>query len=222
MNAANTSPPQPPPSATTHLPEGLRAGANAESASASPDDNPALLSRVTRQMRSIGELVIGIVVSLGVAVLVVLKALFPLFKLIQWYYQGVLGVIGGLLLLAGIIALIVFAIKKAREALIVPSAVPAQPNTDVPSSSPSSVNAESRADHDSTRWWLHFAGESTGPFTQQAILAAVTAGDFSPDQLVCPVGGEQWQPISAWPASTGKTPKNESTVPAQTDSLAVN
>lgn len=48
-------------------------------------------------------------------------------------------------------------------------------------------------------WWLVVKGESTGPNSEAFIQASLQTGVATRDQLACPVGGDQWQPLRDWP-----------------------
>jgi hypothetical protein len=51
----------------------------------------------------------------------------------------------------------------------------------------------------SKRWWLDVNGRPDGPHTAEAVLAAFRSGRIAVTTRVCPEGGSEWKPLSAWP-----------------------
>lgn len=60
-----------------------------------------------------------------------------------------------------------------------------------------------------TQWWVEVSREATGPYSAAFVTASILAGTLSGDQLVCPVGGEEWKPLKTWPQFRGRLPHAE-------------
>lgn len=58
----------------------------------------------------------------------------------------------------------------------------------------SSISAET-----SKSWWLDLNGRPDGPRTTEAVTIELRAGRIAPTTRVCPVGGNEWRPLAAWP-----------------------
>lgn len=50
-----------------------------------------------------------------------------------------------------------------------------------------------------TEWWLMRGSAAHGPFTPAYIQLSLRSGAIAPEVLACPVGGQQWKPLNAWP-----------------------
>lgn len=70
---------------------------------------------------------------------------------------------------------------------------------------------------DTRRWWLSTGGEPEGPHSEGYILIGLKTGEIPSSALVCPVGGQEWKPISGWPefaqSAASKTPISPPTLP---------
>ena len=51
----------------------------------------------------------------------------------------------------------------------------------------------------SKRWWLDVNGQPDGPHTAEAVVTAFRTGRVGSTTRVCPEGGSEWRPLSAWP-----------------------
>lgn len=112
-------------------------------------------------------------------------------------FQDALEVVLGLaiigLVIWGVVSLVRWLIRMAADnapATISSGTIPAPPS---PSPAPPPPISHS------TQWWLSFAGKATGPCSTEAVIDSLRCGDLRADTPVCPVGSNQWQPVSAWP-----------------------
>jgi TM2 domain-containing membrane protein YozV len=48
-------------------------------------------------------------------------------------------------------------------------------------------------------YYLSIAGKTLGPYDRESILSGLREGRFPTDAMVCPVGSQQWLPLSAVP-----------------------
>lgn len=51
----------------------------------------------------------------------------------------------------------------------------------------------------SKRWWLDVNGQPDGPHMADAVETAFRTGRVTATTRVCPEGGSEWKPLSAWP-----------------------
>jgi hypothetical protein len=85
--------------------------------------------------------------------------------------------------------------EGARPAAITPPAAAA----------PAPPAAAARAD-DGALYYLAIRGQTTGPLSGGQIAAGLRGGDIPANALVCPVGGQAWQPVTACPAIAALLP----------------
>lgn len=51
----------------------------------------------------------------------------------------------------------------------------------------------------SERWWLSKNSTPAGPYSEGYVSASLNGGTITSSTLACPVGGNQWRPLSEWP-----------------------
>lgn len=48
------------------------------------------------------------------------------------------------------------------------------------------------------KWWISNGDKPDGPFEIEIIRGRIKALDLFPDNLACPVGGDEWRPLRDW------------------------
>jgi len=59
---------------------------------------------------------------------------------------------------------------------------------------------ESQPSPPTVKWWLAVDGETKGPYNQAYAVAMLKSAKIDGTTLACPEGGQQWKPLSDWPA----------------------
>lgn len=49
------------------------------------------------------------------------------------------------------------------------------------------------------QWWVHHHNKTNGPYAGGQLIAWLSEGTMPPGTLICPHGGQEWHPVSAWP-----------------------
>jgi len=47
-------------------------------------------------------------------------------------------------------------------------------------------------------WWVAQGDAHTGPFPVAQLRERLNSSDLNEEQLACPVGGDEWKPLSEW------------------------
>lgn len=126
----------------------------------------------------------------------------PLFTILFW-----------IAVIAGIIWLLVWVVRKLSEAADSPrvASPPPQPLIVRPGTDP--------IDSAATHWWILLANQPTGPYATVSISEGLRTGTFRPDTMACPVGGRDWLPILCWSTFVQSGAATTNLAPAKTLSI---